>query len=162
MTTIRPIIRLSPRSLGLLALLLAIVLGVGILIGIRFTPGEWYASLTKPGFNPPNWIFGPVWTTLYVMIAVAGWRTLLLDGGGRATKLWITQLLLNWAWTPIFFGAHLLWPGLVVIVLLAAVILAFIVTTWRRDRVSALLMGPYLAWVSFASILNLSLAWLNG
>jgi tryptophan-rich sensory protein len=96
------------------------------------------------------------------MIAVAGWRTLLLDGGGGATKLWITQLLLNWAWTPIFFGAHLLWPGLAVVATLAAVILAFIVATWCRDRLSALLMAPYLAWVSFASLLNLSLAWLNG
>lgn len=155
-------IHLSPRSLLLLAVLLSIVLGVGIFIGIRFTPGEWYAALEKPAFNPPNWIFAPVWTTLYIMIAVAGWRTLLVDRGGRATTLWIGQLLLNWAWTPVFFGAHLLWPALVVVVLLAAVILAFIVTSWRRDRLSALLMASYLAWVSFASLLNFSLAWLNG
>lgn len=162
MTTARYSIRLSPRSLGLLSVLLAIVLGVGILIGIRFTPGDWYAGLTKPPFNPPNWIFAPVWTTLYVIIAVAGWRTLLRDRGGPATRLWIAQLLLNWMWTPVFFGAHLLWPALAIVVTLAAVILAFIVTTWTRDRLSALLMAPYLAWVSFASLLNLSLAWLNG
>lgn len=152
----------SPRSLGLLALFLLVVLGVGILIGTGFPPGDWYAGLTKPAFNPPNWLFAPVWTTLYVMIAIAGWRSYLREGLGPATGLWIAQLVLNWAWTPVFFGAHLLWLGLAVIATLAAVILAFIVTTWSRDRLSAVLMLPYLAWVSFASLLNLSLAWLNG
>lgn len=153
---------LSPRSLGVLALFLLVVLGVGILIGTGFPPGDWYAGLTKPAFNPPNWLFAPVWTTLYVMIAIAGWRSYLREGFGPATRLWIAQLVLNWTWTPVFFGAHLLWTGLAVIALLAGVILAFVVTTWSRDRLSAALMLPYLAWVSFASLLNLSLAWLNG
>jgi tryptophan-rich sensory protein len=138
------------------------VLGVGILIGMSFPPGEWYAGLTKPAFNPPNWLFGPVWTMLYVMIAIAGWRSYLRERFGLSMKLWIAQLFLNWAWTPVFFGAHLLWAALLVVLAMAAAILAFIVQTWPRDRLSAVLMLPYLAWVSFASLLNLSLAWLNG
>jgi len=160
-TAIRPDY-LAPRNLGLLAVFLALVLGVGIAIGVGIPPGAWYAGLEKPWFNPPNWLFGPAWTMLYILIAVAGWRTFLADRTGPAMKLWIGQMILNWTWTPVFFGLHLVWPALGIIVVLAAVILAFILGNWSRDRLSSVLFMPYLAWVSFAALLNASLAWLNG
>lgn len=152
----------TPRGLSLLAVFLALVLGVGISIGVGIPPGDWYAGLEKPWFNPPNWLFAPAWTTLYILIALAGWRTFIADRKSPATKLWIGQMLLNWAWTPVFFGLHQMWLGLLVILALAAVILAFVAWTWSRDRLSSVLMIPYLAWVSFAGSLNAALAWLNG
>jgi tryptophan-rich sensory protein len=153
---------LTPRNLGLLVAFLALVLGVGIAIGVGIPPGDWYAGLEKPWFNPPNWLFGPAWTILYILIAVAGWRTFLVDRAGPAMKLWIGQMLLNWSWTPVFFGLHRVWPALGIIVVLAAVILAFVVRNWSRDRLSSILLMPYLAWVGFAALLNAALAWLNG
>jgi tryptophan-rich sensory protein len=151
----------SPRSIAALAVFLAVVIGVGALIGISTAPGAWYAGLEKPPFNPPNWVFGPVWFALYVLIAVAGWRTFLAEPTGTGMKLWAGQMLLNWAWSPIWFGLNQTWLAFAVIVGILALIIAFIGERWRRDRVSALLFVPYAAWVGFASLLNLSIALLN-
>ena len=141
------------RTLSLI-LFLALVLGGGVGFGFLTTPGEWYAGLAKPSFNPPAWLFGPVWTVLYVFIAVSGWRVWQRDRSGWPMKLWWAQLALNFLWTPVFFGAHQIGLALVVILLMLAAILAFIATAWREDRVSALLFVPYAAWVAFASLLN--------
>lgn len=151
----------SPRSLGLLAVFLVVVLGVGALLGLSTAPGEWYASLDKPAFNPPNWIFAPVWTTLYVLIAIAGWRTFLTDRHSAGMRFWYGQMVLNWLWSPVFFTLHWLWPAMLIIVLMLASILAFIGNRWNRDRLSAWLFVPYAAWVSFASLLNLAVAIAN-
>lgn len=151
----------TPRALLLLAVFLAVVIGVGALIGISTAPGEWYANLNKPPFNPPNWLFGPVWFALYVLIAIAGWRAFLAEPNGLAMKLWYGQMVLNWLWSPIWFSLHLLWPAFIVIIAIFALILAFIQNRWRRDRVSAWLFVPYAAWVGFASLLNLAIATLN-
>jgi translocator protein len=151
----------SRRSLVLLAIFLATVIGVGALIGVSTAPGEWYASLDKPPFNPPNWLFGPVWFALYVMIAIAGWRTFIREPGGTAMKLWFGQMALNWLWSLTWFTLHWLWPAFIVIASILALILAFIAVSWREDRVSAWLFVPYAAWVGFASLLNLSIAVLN-
>jgi len=99
--------------------------------------GEWYAGLAKPPFNPPNWVFAPVWTVLYVLIAVAGWRTFERDRSSWPMKLWWAQLVLNFLWSPVFFAAHRIGLALLVILLLLAAILAFLVTSggrvaWRR------------------------------
>jgi benzodiazapine receptor len=144
-----------------LILFLVLVLGGGLAIGYLTAPGEWYAQLTKPAVNPPGWIFGPVWTVLYVIIAVAGWRVWQRDRGGWPLKLWWAQLALNFLWTPIFFANHRIGLALVVILLLLAAILAFIATASRQDRVAAWLFAPYAAWVAFASVLNASLLALN-
>src|SRR4051794_28977474 len=80
-------------------------------------PGEWYAALAKPSFNPPNWLFAPVWTVLYVLIAVAGWRTFERDQRGGPMKLWWAQLALNFLWSPVFFGAHRIGLALLIILL---------------------------------------------
>ena len=151
----------TPRSWLLLAAFIVVVVGVGGLIGTQSIPGAWYQGLQKPSFNPPNWVFGPVWFTLYVMIGIAGWRIWMRDRAGMSMKLWIGQMLLNWAWSPVWFIAQMLWPAFAIILVLLVLILAFVATTWRGDRWAALLFVPYAAWVGFASLLNLSIALLN-
>jgi tryptophan-rich sensory protein len=144
-----------------LSLFLLIVIGGGLAIGFLTAPGEWYAGLAKPSFNPPNWIFAPVWTVLYVLIGAAGWRVWQCKSSRWPMRLWWTQLGLNFLWSPIFFAFHQISVALVVILLLLAVILVFISTSWRRDRPAALLFIPYAAWVAFALVLNTSILALN-
>ena len=145
----------------LLILFFVLVIGGGLAIGFLTAPGEWYVELTKPAFNPPNWSFAPVWTILYVLIALAGWRVWQRDRAGWPMKLWWLSLALNFLWSPTFFSAHQVGAALVVILLLLAAILAFIGTAWRRDRVAAWLFVPYAFWVAFASVLNASILALN-
>lgn len=144
-----------------LALFILLVVGGGSLIGATNTPGPWYEALAKPPFNPPNWIFGPVWSILYVMIAVAGWRIWRMKQTGGAMAVWWLQLGLNFLWSPVFFTVQSIGGALVVVLAMLASILAFIVLAWNRDRLSALLFIPYAAWVSFATLLNASILYLN-
>ena len=129
-----------------------------------FMPGEWYVALKKPAWNPPPWIFGPVWTSLYAMMAVAAW--LVWKRGGFAARrgplaLFLTQLVLNAAWTPLFFGLHQ--PGFACaeIVSLWLAIAATLAAFRPLSRAAAWLLAPYLAWVSFAAALNFALWRLN-
>ncbi|SFV35384.1 tryptophan-rich sensory protein [Devosia crocina] len=151
----------TPRSWIVLVAFLVVVVGVGALIGTQTQPGTWYESLTKPPFNPPNWIFGPVWFTLYVMIAIAGWRSFMESPTGTPMKFWYAQMLLNWAWSPVWFAGEMIWPAFAIIVAMWLMIVGFIAANWRRDRLAAILFIPYLAWVSFATLLNLSIGILN-
>lgn len=144
-----------------LTLFIALVLGTGLAIGGLTVTGGWYDSLAKPSFSPPSWVFGPVWTVIYVLIAIAGWRTWERDRTGWPMKAWWVQMALNFLWTPVYFGAHQIGGALVVILALLAAILAFIAVTWRPDRVSAWLFAPYAAWVTFATALNASIWALN-
>ncbi|TXR48730.1 TspO/MBR family protein [Phyllobacterium endophyticum] len=147
------------RSQALL-LFLVLVVGGGLAIGYVTLPGEWYAGLAKPAFNPPNWVFAPVWTILYVLIAIAGWR--VWDRGlSFPQALWWAQLALNFLWSPTFFGFQQMGLALLVIVLLLVTIAGFIKATWNAERISAVLFIPYLLWVAFATLLNASLWWLN-
>lgn len=144
-----------------LGIFLLIVVGMGAVLGLTIQPGAWYASLTKPPFNPRNWVFGPAWTILYILIAIAGWRTWKVEGlTGPRMKIWYGQMILNWLWTPIFFGMHAMAFGLAIILGLLALILYFLVRT--RDAVARICFIPYALWVVFASILNASLLLLNG
>ncbi|RYH06609.1 TspO/MBR family protein [Tropicimonas sp. IMCC6043] len=140
---------------------LVLVIGGGILIGTLTAPDIWYASLTKPSFNPPNWIFAPVWSALYVLIAIAGWRTWEAKKSSPRMRLWWGQLGLNFLWSPVFFVMQRPWIALLIILSLTAVILVFIWRSWALDRVSAATFIPYAAWVAFASFLNLAIAILN-
>lgn len=151
----------NPRALLLLGAFLLVVIGVGALIGVNTAPGEWYAGLEKPPFNPPNWIFAPVWFVLYVCIAVAGWRIALVAPESGAMKLWGLQMVLNWVWSPVFFLGQALWPAGIIIVVMLAAILLFMRTAWPHDRLAGVLFIPYAMWVGFATLLNLSLAVLN-
>jgi len=129
--------------------------------------GDWYPTLAKPAFNPPDWLFGPVWTLLYAMIAVAGWRVWRLrgwttDGALNAELLaWALQLGLNLCWSFVFFGARMIGAALIEIgVLLGAI--AVTISLFRRvDRIAAWLLAPYAAWVAFATLLNAALWRLN-
>lgn len=144
-----------------LAFFLVLVVGGGSLIGIFNTPDEWYAALEKPFFNPPGWVFGPVWSALYIMIAIAGWRIWEREPAGAAMKTWWLQLVLNFAWSPVFFSLQSPGLALAIIVALLVAIIGFIRLSQPVDRTSSLLFVPYLAWVSFATLLNGSIAWLN-
>lgn len=144
-----------------LVLFIVLVVGTGLAIGALNIPGAWYAGLNKPSFNPPDWIFAPVWTVLFLMIAVAGYRTFQRKPGGSAMKLWLLQMALNFAWSPIFFSLHRMGLGLAIIAALFATIVAFLLRQWRADRVAALLFVPYAAWVGFAAVLNAALFLLN-
>ena len=132
--------------------------------GILFKPGEWYERLRKPSWRPPNRLFAPVWTILYLMIAFSGWlvwRSAGFGGAATALALYAVQLLLNAAWTPVFFGLHRLDLGFAVIVALWLSIAATIAAFAPVNGASALLMIPYLAWVTFATLLNFAVWRLN-
>lgn len=144
-----------------LAPFILLVVGGGLLIGVFTAPGAWYEALAKPSFNPPNWLFGPVWTLLYVMIAIAGWRVWRADRSGMAMKLWWLQLVLNFLWSPSFFALQNITLALLVILALLLTIFAFIATAWETDRLAAWLFVPYAAWVAFASLLNGAIRALN-
>ncbi len=132
-----------------------------VVVGWLNVPGPWYQDLAKPAFNPPNWVFAPVWTALYVMIGAVGWRLWERSADKGLHALWVAQLALNYAWSPAFFGAEN--PGLapLVISLLLATILSFILRARRSNPASVALFMPYLAWVAFASVLNFEIWRLN-
>ncbi|HEX7708944.1 MAG TPA: TspO/MBR family protein [Thermoanaerobaculia bacterium] len=143
-------------------IVIAILVLAAALFGGMFTPGEWHASLDKPSWNPPNWVFGPVWTILYVMIAVAGW--LAWRNRARSTlpvRLWGGQLLLNALWSWLFFGLKQPGFAFLEIVILWLLIAAFVVVSWRISRAASLLFVPYALWVGFASALNFAIWRLN-
>lgn len=136
---------------------IAIALAVGGL-ATASSVGAWYAGLNKPAFNPPNAVFGPVWTILYVLMALAAWRVWRTDvkrGGRRsALALYAVQLVLNLAWSLIFFGLRQPAFALAEVALLLAAVIAAAAAFWRIDRPAGAMMVPYAAWVAFASVLN--------
>ena len=126
--------------------------------------GSWYQTLAKPSFNPPDWIFAPVWSTLFFMMAVAGWRVWRRDGlgGARAAMmLFALQLMLNMGWSIAFFGLRSIGAALAEILVLLLAIAATTVLLWQRDRVAGMLFLPYVGWVGFATVLNAALWQLN-
>jgi tryptophan-rich sensory protein len=128
-------------------------------------PGAWYASLAKPALTPPNAIFAPVWTVLYVLMAVAAWlvwRRAGLGGAAVPLALFVVQLVLNALWSYLFFGLHRVDIAFFDIVALWLAILVVMVLFWRKDWRAGALMLPYLVWVGFASYLNFALWLLNG
>lgn len=122
---------------------------------------DWYPTIAKPTWTPPSWIFGPVWTALYAMMAVAGWLVWRQAGWSGALVWFAVQLALNAAWSPLFFGLHRIDLALVVIVALWAAILGTTVAFWRVSPWAGGLFVPYLAWVSFAAALNFAIWRLN-
>jgi len=145
----------------------AVPLAVGGLSGFATARGvaDWYPTLTKPTFNPPAWIFGPVWTVLYIMMGVAAflvWRRgLEVDGVRIALTVFIVQLSLNGLWSILFFGMQAPGWALVEIILLWTAIGVTTVLFSRVALPAGILLLPYWGWVTFATVLNASLWWLN-
>lgn len=146
------------RSLIIHILFIGAVVGAGMFIGTTWQPGEWYASLQKPFFTPPDAWFPVVWSALYVTIGLVGARVFL---GGGPVLLWIAQMALNFAWTPVFFGGQNMLAGLGIIVLLWLTVIAFVGRAWDGDKISSVLFVPYVAWVTVAMALNGALILLN-
>ena len=133
-------------------------------LGAVFAPGEWYAALEKPAWNPPAWVFGPVWTALYTLMAVAAWLVWKRGGfaGHRAAlSLFLAQLLFNALWSPLFFGRQD--PGLALadLLLLWLALLMTVAGFWKARPLAGVMLLPYLAWVTFAGALNFTLWRLN-
>jgi translocator protein len=122
---------------------------------------EWYPTLNKPSWTPPNWLFAPVWTVLYIMMAVAAWLVWRAGNSKTALFLFFGQLLLNVAWSFLFFGAQSPLLGLINIVLMWLAIAITIFAFAMRSRLAAFLMVPYICWVSLATALNASIYMLN-
>ncbi|WP_281276094.1 TspO/MBR family protein [Amnibacterium kyonggiense] len=134
------------------------VAAFGSLVSVAGVDG-WYADARHVTWTPPNWAFGVVWSVLYLLMAVSGWLLWLRRARG-ALGLYVTQLVVNALWTPVFFGGYpligttALWIGVAIIVLLDLLVTATIATAWRVSRPAALLLVPYLAWILYASTLN--------
>jgi translocator protein len=149
-----------------LILSLILTLGTGAVAGI-FTGQSvsgWYATLNQPSFNPPNWVFGPVWSTLYFLMGISlylVWKQKPSGERNRAILIFIVQLVLNFLWSFLFFYFHMIGAALIDIILLWAAILTMILLFFRIRTVAAYLNIPYLLWVSFASVLNTSYFFLN-
>jgi translocator protein len=158
--------RRTKSSFGHLVALILLCLAVAGVASVITMPAVrgWYQTLVHPSFTPPDAVFGPVWTTLYIMMAVAAWRAWGVDGhqwSSLSIRLFLVQLILNFAWSFIFFGGHLLGIAAVEIVILEITIIAMTWVFLMRDRIAALLMLPYIAWVGFASALNIAFWQLN-
>ncbi len=138
------------------------------LIGSLFTAGAvatWYTTLTKPELSPPNWLFGPVWTVLYALMAIAAWRIYekrrSSQKANRLLRVYGAHLVVNALWSIIFFGFHSPAPAFMIIIVLWLMIAYLAAGFYRIDRTAGILLLPYLAWVSFATYLNLSIVLLN-
>jgi tryptophan-rich sensory protein len=148
----------SALALGVFVL----VVGMAALFGAQFEPGAWYEALRKPPFTPPNWVFGPAWSVLYLAIAVAGWLVWRTRRNEQvALALWGSQLALNAGWSLLFFGLQR--PGLALLEI--GVLFAFIVATaavfFRVRLLAGALLLPYAGWVAFAAYLNAGVWYLN-
>lgn len=129
--------------------------------GALFPPGKWYEDLNKPTWTPPNWLFPVAWTTLYLLMAGAGARVAVSPDNAVAMALWALQIALNGLWTPVFFGLRRIRLGLVVLVGLWIAVFSGMIALWQVDWLAGLMFAPYLAWVSVAGALNLSVMRLN-
>ena len=160
-----PAQRSTARDLGALAGFVLLCLAVGAAGGLATSTSvnTWYPTLAKPAFNPPNWVFAPVWTTLYVLMALAAWRVWRSGAAGARLALgaWALQLALNLCWSLVFFGLQAIGAALAEIAVLLAAILLAAFLSWRIDRLAGALYAPYLAWVAFAAVLNAALWQLN-
>jgi tryptophan-rich sensory protein len=146
-----------------LAAFVVLCFGVSLLGGRATLPAlaHWYPELAKPAWTPPPWVFGPVWTLVYPMLAVAGWLAWREGRSHRAVLLYMLQLALNAAWPWIFFGERRIGWALVCVVVMWLAILGTLAAFWRVSRTAAILLVPYLGWVAFAAALNAALWWMN-
>jgi benzodiazapine receptor len=126
--------------------------------GAMIKPDQWYATLNKPRWTPPGWVFPVVWTSLYILMAASATR---VAGHGQSTALWSVQIALNTLWTPIFFGLHRMRSALIVMGFLWAAVAATMVSFFSVDWIAGLMFVPYLIWVSIAATLNYTVVRMN-
>jgi tryptophan-rich sensory protein len=131
--------------------------GAAASTGILFKPGQWYESLVKPSFTPPNWLFPVAWSIIYLLLAWAGYRLSLIPESQVVLALWAAQIALNTLWTPVFFGAHRLFAAMVILTLLWLVVAVMLVMAMRLDVITGLILFPYLLWLCVAASLNFSI-----
>jgi translocator protein len=154
------------KALGILVFVVICELA-GVIGSVATAPSipGWFAGLAKPAFNPPNWVFAPVWTILYALMGLAAY--LVYEKGPRESKVrralvvFVLQLVLNVLWSVVFFGAHQILGAVLVIAILWVLILVTILLFSRISKAAAYLLVPYILWVSFAAVLNISLYVLN-
>lgn len=158
-----PSVNSSVKSALMLCAFLAVTFLVAGVGGWVTAPAvrNWYPSLVKPSWTPPSWVFGPVWTVLYALMAVAAWLVWRKAGWCGALGMFAVQLALNAAWSPLFFGLHRIGLALADIALLWIAIIATLVAFAKQSPLAAWLLVPYLLWVSFATALNFTLWRLN-
>ncbi|PJI85917.1 TspO/MBR related protein [Yoonia maricola] len=144
----------------LFCLFLAATFGAGA-TGALFPTGEWYKSLNKPTWVPPDWVFPVAWTSIYLLISFAGARVAVLDGNAYAMAFWALQIAFNTLWTPVFFGLRHLKASLPVMACLWLAVAGATVTHFQLDFWAGLAFVPYLVWVTVAGALNLAMLRLN-
>jgi tryptophan-rich sensory protein len=131
--------------------------GAAASTGFFFKPGQWYESLVKPGFTPPNWVFPVAWSTIYLLLAWAGYRLTLIPGSQEVLALWAAQIALNTLWTPVFFGAQRIFAGMLILTLLWLVVAVMVVMALQLDVITGLILLPYLGWLCVAAALNFAI-----
>lgn len=124
--------------------------------GSMFQPGAWYEGLDKPSWTPPKWLFPVAWTTLYILMSIAGARVVNTPGAGIPLAFWAVQIAVNTLWTPVFFGLRNMKAGMVIIVFLWISVAGTMISLFQVDTLAGLMFVPYLVWVSVASALNYS------
>ena len=129
--------------------------------GAMFPTGSWYKSLNKPSWVPPNWVFPVAWTSIYLLMSFAGARVAPMEGSQYALAFWALQIAFNTLWTPVFFGKRDLKGSLPIMVGLWLSVLGAMITHWQMDTLAGLAFVPYMAWVTVAAALNLSMWQLN-
>ena len=156
------------NKISRIAIVVFVCLIVGYVSGMvtRASITTWYPTLVKPSFNPPNWIFAPVWTSLYIMMGIAAgliWNQITThkEAVTKALQFFVIQLVLNALWSYLFFGLHNLMLATIEVVLLWLMIFETYTQFVKINKTASNLMLPYLAWVSFASVLTASIWWLN-
>lgn len=170
----RPTVARQILTGALFLVIVAVVAALGSLATIPNTDGGWYEDVSKVPWSPPNWLFGPAWSLLYVMIAVIGfliWRAGYTAGESNRARgtltIYAVQMVLNLAWTPVFFAGYPIageaawWAALVVILLLIVTVIMLVFSAWKWSKIAAWLLVPYVGWLIFASTLNAGVIALN-
>jgi len=147
-------------SLGLILLITFIASGIGSFV-TSFFKEPWYSEILLPSFNPPSWVFGPVWTTLYVFMSIAAWSAWNKTSDKKILQVYFIHLFFNSIWSVIFFGFHQIFIALIDLCIILIFIVWLMRIYYQVNKISFLLMTPYLLWSSYALMLNTTIFYLN-
>ena len=147
-------------SLGLILIITFLASGIGSFVTSSFKE-PWYSEILLPSFNPPSWVFGPVWTTLYIFMSIAAWSAWKQTSDKKILQIYFIHLFFNSMWSVIFFGFHQIFVALIDLGIILIFIIWLMRIYYHVNRISFLLMIPYLLWSSYALILNGTIFYLN-